>query len=79
MSEPTKRYRVKEGMKHGAHNEYGAGDILELTESEARGFMDKLELAEKPDKPVANKSTGKAAGKKNAEAVTEETASEEPA
>lgn len=37
-------YRVKAGRMHGAFNQYGPGDIVELTEDEAGGFLDKLEL-----------------------------------
>lgn len=29
---------------HGAFNQYGPGSIVELTEDEAGGFLDKLEL-----------------------------------
>lgn len=38
------KYRVKPGFTHGAGNQYKAGDIVELTEEEAAGFLDKLEL-----------------------------------
>lgn len=37
-------YRVKPGRMHGAFNQYGPGSIVELTEDEAGGFLDKLEL-----------------------------------
>lgn len=38
-------YRVKPGFTHGASDQYKAGDTVELTEAEAAGFLDKLELA----------------------------------
>lgn len=37
-------YRVKPGYRHGAGKKYGPGDLVELTEVEAAGFLDKLEL-----------------------------------
>lgn len=37
-------YKVKPGYKHGASNQYEAGDTVEMTEQEAAGFLDKLEL-----------------------------------
>lgn len=37
-------YRVKEGYRHGAGGKYGPGDLVQLTEVEAAGFLDKLEL-----------------------------------
>lgn len=39
------RYRVKPGFRHGRNKQYGPGDTVELTEREARGFLDKLEYA----------------------------------
>lgn len=39
------RYRVRPGYRHGRRKEYGPGDIVELTEREATGFLDKLEYA----------------------------------
>src|SRR5687767_388073 len=39
------KYRVKQGKKFGSGGQYPAGTILELTEAEAKGFMDKLEPA----------------------------------
>lgn len=38
------KYRVKTGFRHGNLNQYGPGDVVELTEEEAAGFLDKLEL-----------------------------------
>lgn len=38
------KYRVKPGYRHGVGKAYGPGDIVELTEYEAGGFLDKLEL-----------------------------------
>lgn len=36
-------YRVKAGYTHGALNQYKTGDVVEHTEAEAAGFLDKLE------------------------------------
>jgi hypothetical protein len=44
--EETKTYRVKEGQTWGTNPELQAGDTVELTEAEAAGFEDKLELAD---------------------------------
>lgn len=35
-------YEVKAGYRFGPSNQYGPGDRVELTEDEARGFLDKL-------------------------------------
>lgn len=43
MSEYLK-YRVKPGQQFGARKQHTAGAIVELTEQEAAGFLDKLEL-----------------------------------
>jgi hypothetical protein len=43
------KYRVKPGLMHGAFNQYGPGSIVELTEDEAGGFLDKLELVRDDD------------------------------
>lgn len=62
-------YRVKPGYSHGTGKRYGAGDIVELTEVEAQGFLDKLELVieEKPKPAVAkSKAKSKPAAKKKA-------------
>lgn len=39
-------YRVRPKFTHGAFNQYKAGDRVVLTEQEAAGFLDKLELVE---------------------------------
>lgn len=39
------KYRVKPGFTFGAQKQYKPGDIVELTEEESAGFLDKLELA----------------------------------
>ena len=44
------KYRVKPGKTFGAGGRYPAGSVVELTEVEAKGFLDKLE-------PVANDAT----------------------
>jgi len=46
------QYRVKPGFTHGQFNQHKAGDIVELTEAEAKGFLDKLELVVEESKPV---------------------------
>lgn len=43
--EAKKTYKVKEGQTWGSNPELQAGDTVELTEKEAAGFEDKLELA----------------------------------
>ena len=46
-------YRVRPGFTFGMYNEKHPGDLVELTESEARGFLDKLELVvEEAPRPV---------------------------
>lgn len=39
-------YRVRPGFEHGTRGQFRAGDIVEHTPDEARGFADKLELVE---------------------------------
>ena len=39
-------YRVKPGQTFGVRADYGPGDIVELTEREATGLLDKLEPVE---------------------------------
>lgn len=43
-----KNYRVKPGKYHGAHKQYSPGSTVQLTEEEAAGFLDKLELVQEP-------------------------------
>lgn len=38
------RYRVRPGFRFGAYDQHGPGTVVELTEAEAAGFRDKLEL-----------------------------------
>lgn len=38
------KYTVRTGMRFGASNEYKAGDVVELSEADALGFLDKLAL-----------------------------------
>jgi hypothetical protein len=40
------KYRVKQGQQFGARKQHQAGAIVELTEQEAAGFLDKLELVD---------------------------------
>lgn len=48
------KYRVRPGFRHGAQRQYGPGDVLEMTEQDAAGFLDKLELVpEEPDAAAA--------------------------
>jgi hypothetical protein len=42
-------YRVKSGRMFGAFNQHGPGSLVELTEDEAGGFLDKLELVRDDD------------------------------
>lgn len=55
-------YRVRPGFEHGARGEFKAGDIVEHTPEEARGFADKLELVEVEPVPVVEHSTETPAG-----------------
>lgn len=41
-----RKYRVREGFRYGAHDQFTAGQIVELEEEEAKHDLDKLELAE---------------------------------
>lgn len=36
-------YRVRDGYRFGTSNQHAPGTIVDLTEDEARGFLDKLE------------------------------------
>lgn len=38
------RYQVLPGVRHGALNQYGPGDIIEMDPAEAAGFADKLAI-----------------------------------
>lgn len=44
------QYRVRPGFYFGGIIEYGPGTIIELTDAEAQGFLDKLERL--PDAPT---------------------------
>lgn len=39
-----KTYRIRQGFTHGAGRSLQGGDTVEMTEREASGFLDKLEL-----------------------------------
>ncbi len=39
-----KQYRVRPGFRFGPFDELGPGDVVELTDVEAKGFTDKVEL-----------------------------------
>lgn len=45
-------YRVRPGVRFGAAKQHGPGDVVELSEEEAKGFLDKLELVREPDPPA---------------------------
>jgi hypothetical protein len=42
------RWRVKPGFTFGAFSQHRPGDIVEMTEAEAAGFLDKLEQVDEP-------------------------------
>jgi hypothetical protein len=58
-NEELRTYRVRPGFRHGAFDQYGPGDEVQLTALEAAGFLDKLEevaaspVAEPKSEPVA--------------------------
>lgn len=53
MAEEKKlTYRVRDGVVHGGAGQYQAGDEVELTEAEAKGFLDKLVLVTAPKKTI---------------------------
>lgn len=47
----TRTYRVRPGFRFGAHNQHGPGDLVELDEAAALGFLDKLELVQEVEAP----------------------------
>jgi len=54
-----KKYVVKPGFTFGAQDQFKPGDIVELYEPEAVGFLDKLELYVEPKKKPARKPAAK--------------------
>lgn len=48
----TNLYRVRPGFRHGKSKQFGPGDVVELTDEEASGFSDKLELVAPQPEPV---------------------------
>ena len=64
MSDIKRTYRVKLGYRHGKNKEHGPGDIVEMTEFEAFGFLDKLELVEESKPVKSTRSTAKKAAAK---------------
>lgn len=56
-----RQYRVLPGEYHGGRNEYGPGDIVELTEEEAQPLLgwrlEPVEVDPKPAPPVAPDET----------------------
>lgn len=49
-------YRVKDGYTFGKDKDKKAGDVVMLTEQEAAGFLDKLELVESKAKAPTTKT-----------------------
>lgn len=45
-------WRVRPGFTFGAFNQFGPGDLVELSEFEAGGFRDKLEPADSSPPPA---------------------------
>lgn len=53
LADARRLYRVRPGFTFGTFDEKHPGDLVELTEYEARGFQDKLELVvEEAPRPV---------------------------
>ena len=46
-----KSYRVRPGFRFGALNQYEPGDVVQLEEAAALGFLDKLEPVEEVEEP----------------------------
>jgi hypothetical protein len=65
------QYRVKPGFTFGWDDRHGAGAVVELTEAEARGFLDKLELVEAPAAPAQDEEPGDEPGEEPGEEPTE--------
>ena len=49
-------FRVRPGFRHGAGKVYGPGDVVTLSEAEAAGFRDKLEMVAEPQAPVVDET-----------------------
>lgn len=47
----TRTYRVRPGFRFGAQNQHAPGDVVELEEAAALGFLDKLELVQEVEAP----------------------------
>ena len=65
-------YRVRPGFIHGAFDQYPAGAVLELTEAEAGGLLDKLERV--PDAPPLGPAAASAPAEDGEEQEQAETA-----
>lgn len=61
MNDEAKQYRVRPGFHHGAQGQYGPGDVVKLTEAEAIGFQDKLELVISPTEETPEVNISKSA------------------
>ena len=55
-----KSYRVRPGFRFGAQNQHAPGDVVQLEEAAALGFLDKLELVEEVAAPVVEAAPTKA-------------------
>lgn len=51
-------YRVRDGHFHGRNKSLGPGSLVELTEAEAGGFLDKLEPAPETATETATETDG---------------------
>ncbi len=87
-------YRIKPGKRHGPRDEFGPGDLVKLTEYEASGFLDKMELvveepvpeeslssmppADEPPAPAEKKTRKPPAKGKSRAPVVESVAASEP-
>lgn len=59
-------WRVRPGFTFGAFNQHGPGALVELSEFEAGGFLDKLEPADSsppPDEPMTISGSAVVGGK----------------
>jgi hypothetical protein len=55
---PLLRFRVREGCRFGAANEYGSGDIVSLPAAVLTAFGDKLEAMSEGDEPENDPAGG---------------------
>ena len=62
----SKSYRVRPGFRFGAQNQHGPGDLVELEEAAALGFLEKLELVQEVEAPPVVEATETPGEKKRA-------------